>query len=191
MIVIRNPFLKASAADTGFKRLKHADFDKVLAYIFSRFSHNDKSVIDDVKSCINDTKGYYNAHIDEFDCRGTNYSDEGIKWIRLIAAVNSLEKAGYAIELDHNATVDEFSSALSALLIKNGITFSLKNISFDPQKNIPDWTAQFNEYAGQSGITLYFIDIDSDSYVMSAAMICDYAEAADAASMVGIVIKSR
>ena len=62
---------------------------------------------------------------------------------------------------------------------------------FDPHKNLDAWARQFNEYAGQSGITLCFIDLYGDSRIMGVARMADYAEAAEIAGYAGVTVTSR
>ena len=173
------------------KKKQTDDFDTCLLEVFEILSHNDDEVMNAVRACLSDTEGYFNEHENDFDERGMEYSPEAEKWIKFIAAVNALECAGYAAELDHKAETEDFAAALEDVLDASGIEFSLKNIEFAPEKSIPDCAAQFNEYAGQSGITVMFIDIDSDCYVMCAAQIADYAEAAEIASRIGVYISCR
>lgn len=167
------------------------DFGLNLTAAFGILCHGDKKVMSEIKDCMSDTAAYYKLHQDEFEDRDLEYSPGSERWLQLIAAVNAMEDAGYATELDYKEDADEFAAALAAILGSNHIQFSLKNLKFDPEKSIPDWVAQFNEYAGQSGITIYSIDIDSDSYVLGTAKISDYAEAADIAGNAGIRISCR
>lgn len=167
------------------------DFDVCLLQVFDILSHNDKYVMGEVRACINDTHGYFEKHTSDFDSRNMEYSLEAEKWIKFIAAVDALECAGYAAELDYNKSAKEFSTALKDILKSNGIDFSLKNMNFDNKKSVPDLMAQFNEYAGQSGITVMLIDIYSSCYVICAAEIAAYAEAAEIASRIGVYISCR
>lgn len=167
------------------------DFDTCLLRVFEILSHDDEEVMEKIRACLSDTEGYFEEHAEDFDDRGIGYSPEVKKWIKFIAAVDALESAGYAAELDYKEEAEEFAAALEDILEANGIEFSLKNMNFAPEKSITNWVAQFNEYAGQSGITVMFIDIDSDSYVMCAAKIADYAEAAEIASRIGVCISCR
>lgn len=173
------------------KKKQTDDFDTCLLCVFEILSHNDNGVMDKIRACLSNTEGYFEEHAEDFDERGMEYSPEAEKWIKFIAAVDALECAGYAAELDYNEDSEEFASALEDILEANGIEFSLKNMKFSPEKGIPDMMAHFNEYAGQSGITVMLIDIDSDSYVLCAAEIADYAEAAETASRVGVYISCR
>lgn len=167
------------------------DFGSNLTAAFGILCYGDKKVMSEIKDCIGDTASYYKLHQGEFEDRDLEYSPGGERWLQLIAAVNAMEEAGYASELDYKEENNEFAASLSALLASNHIQFSLNNLNFAPEKSIPDWVAQFNEYAGQSGITVYSIDIDSDSYVLGAAKISDYAEAADIAGNGGVRISCR
>lgn len=162
-----------------------------LTAAFKILSHGDEAVMSKINDCLSDTAVYYQSHQDDFEARGLNYAPDGEKWLQLIAAVDAMEHAGYLAELDWKEEACEFESALADLLAANDIEFSLDKINFSPEKDIPNRTAQFNEYAGQSGITIYYIDIDSDSYVLGAAEISDYAEAADIAAAEGINISCR
>ncbi len=173
------------------KKEQTDDFDACLLRVFEILSHNDESVTRKIRECLNNTEKYFNQHDEEFDDRGIEYSCEAEKWIKFIAAVDALESAGYASELDYKAYEDEFKAALEEILAANGMEFSLKNITFKAEQSIPQWMSQFNEYAGQSGITVMFIDIDSNCYVLCAAKIADYAAAAEIASRIGILIACR
>ena len=166
-------------------------FGEALLFAFGMLCREDESVLTEIRRCLTDTKAYCEAHMEAFDERGLQYNEEAEPWLQLIAAVDAAIENRYLWELDWKADADKFRSATEALLQRSGIVFSLKQLSFDPSKNIPDWVAQFNEYAGQSGITVYGIDIDSDSYVIGAAHIADYAQAAETAGEVGIRVTSR
>ncbi len=139
---------------------------------------------------IADTENYCEVHKETYDARGLHYNKDAERWLQLIAATEAAMQARYLRELDGKGDAAAFRSACFSL-------FSLKNLSFDPvnqidgKKDIPDWIARFNEYAGQSGITVYAVDIDSNSYVIGAAPIADYAQAAETAGEVGIRITSR
>lgn len=166
-------------------------FGEALALSFAILCHDDKAVAAEIAACIADTKAYCEKQADAYDERGLEYDEEAVPWLQLIAAVNAAEEADYLCELDWKEEADEFRAALEEILAAHQIEFSLERLDFDENKNIPDWAEQFNQYAGQSGITVYYIDIDSDSYVIGAARIADYARAAEIASSVGIKISSR
>lgn len=167
------------------------DFDACLLRIFEILSRNDDAVMNEIRECISDTPTYFAEHQVAFDKRGMEYSFGGEKWIKVIAAVDAMKDFGYAAELDYKEDSERFEAALTDILAANHIKFSLKNINFDPKKSIPDRAAQFNEYAGQSGITVVFIDIDSDRCVLCAASIADYVEAAEISSQIGLGLSSR
>lgn len=173
------------------KKKQTDDFDTCLLSIFDILSRSDEAVTGEIRKCISDTPTYFAEHQEAFDKRGMEYSFGGEKWIKVIAAVEAMEHFGYAVELDSKADTEKFEAALADVLAANHIEFSLENINFNPEKSIPDWAAQFNEYAGQSGITVMFIDIASDCYVLCAAKIADYAEAAEIASQIGLGLSSR
>ncbi|MDD6396170.1 MAG: hypothetical protein PUB37_08360 [Firmicutes bacterium] len=177
--------------ETLNKKKPTDDFDTCLLQVFDILSHKDKYVMGEIRACLNDTCGYFEKHISDFDSRDITYSTEAEKWIKFVAAVDALERAGYAAELDCNKGAYEFAEALKAVLKSNGTDFSLKNMKFDPKKSIPELMAQFNEYAGQSGLTIMLIDIYSDCYVICAAEIAAYAEAAEIASRIGVYISCR
>lgn len=166
-------------------------FGEALLLSFSILCRGDKAIEAKITECLADTKAYYEAHEKAYDERGLQYNQEAEPWLQLIAAVDAAIEAEYLRELDWKGDAEEFRSALEEMLKVSGIPFSLKNLSFVREKNIPDWVAQFNEYAGQSGITVYGIDIDSDSYVLGAAYLADYAQAAETAGNVGIRVTSR
>lgn len=163
-------------------------FGEALTGSFAILCHGDPAVMDEITACLSDTKAYCETRQDAFDERGLTYNTEAEAWLQLIAAVEAAEGKGYLCERDWKEEAEEFRWALEKILRVNGLTFSTERLTFDATKRIPDWAAQFNQYAGQSGITLYFIDIDSDSYVMGAAEIADYACAAEMAGSVGIRI---
>ena len=165
-------------------------FGEALTLSFDILCHGDREVAAEVAQCIADTKSYCEKNAGEFDKRGLVYNEDAEPWLQLIAAVNFALSKHYLFELDFKEGASEFRSALGNILKANGIDFSLERLTFDENKNIPGWVAQFNEYAGQSGITIYCIDIDSDSYVTGAAKIAEYACAAEIASSAGIKVSS-
>ena len=172
-------------------------FGEALLFSFSVLCRGDKAVEETIRQCLADTENYCEVHKETYDARGLHYNKDAERWLQLIAATEAAMQARYLRELDGKGDAAAFRSALGEVLERSGIVFSLKNLSFDPvnqidgKKDIPDWIARFNEYAGQSGITVYAVDIDSNSYVIGAAPIADYAQAAETAGEVGIRITSR
>ena len=71
------------------------------------------------------------------------------------------------------------------------IAFSGQFVALDELRNFSGWGARVGIYAGQSGITLCFVDLYGDDRVMGAARIADYAEAAEIAGYAGVKITSR
>ena len=166
-------------------------FSLSLTAVFGVLCHSDDRVMREIRDCLLNTELYFAEHQEQFDKRDIVYSFGGEKWIQLISAVDAMEACGYAVELDSKATSKDFVAALDKILAVNNIEFSLKNLQFVHERTITDWTAQFNEYAGQSGITIYSIDIDSENFVLGAAQLADYAEAANIGAMSGITISCR
>lgn len=166
-------------------------FGEALAISFAILCHDDEVVAKKIDDCIADTEAYCKREAEAFDERGLEYNEEAAPWLQLIAAVNAAEDAGYFYELDWKDGAEEFREVLKAVLAAHQIEFSLERLTFAANKTIPDWAAQFNQYAGQSGMTIYYIDIDSDSYVIGAANLFDYARAAEIGGSVGIKISSR
>ena len=161
-------------------------FEEALTEIFTLLCHGDRAVSGEISDCLRDTQAYCQTHIALFDRRGLQYNPSAEPWLQWIAAVDAALAAGCLTELDPSGGEAAFRAAVSRVLQVNHITFSLERLTFDSRQKIPGWAAHFNEYAGQSGITLYAIDIDSNSYVMGAAELADYAAAADMAERVGI-----
>lgn len=167
---------------------KQADFGETLLEVFGILSHGDPAVKEAITECLRDTEAYCRAHTEAFEARGLTYREDAKTWLQFIAAVNAMAEKGYVDELDAKEGSDAFRSAAQKVLAANHLTFSLERLVFDEAKDIPDWLAHGNEYAGQSGITWYVLDIDSDSYILGAADIADYARAAELAGRVGISV---
>lgn len=161
-------------------------FDQALTEIFTLLCHGNRAVANEIADCLRDTQAYCQTHNALFDRRGLRYNPSAEPWLQWIAAADAALSAGYLTELAADSGEAAFRAAVSRVLQTNHISFSLERITFDSRQKIPGWAAHFNEYAGQSGITLYAIDTDSDSYVMGAAELADYAAAADMAERVGI-----
>ncbi len=162
-----------------------------LVSAFARLTRGDAAVLSDISECLADTAGYFSSRKEMLDGRGLRYSAEAEPWLCVVAAVGSALKSGYLQELRTDCTADAFVSALTMALAAAKIEFSPHRLVFDPQKDIGAWAAQFNEYAGQSGITLYFVELYGESRVMGAARLVDYAEAAESAGFAGVKITSR
>lgn len=165
--------------------------EEALAAAFALLTGNDPAVADRLNDCVTDTEKYYSGRSDILERRGLKYSDEARPWLCVIAAVEAAMEKGYLRELHVGCSADDFSKALNSLLDAAGIVFSTQKIRFDPRKGLEAWSGLFNEYAGQSGITLCFIDLYGDSRVMGVARIADYAEAAETAGYAGVTITSR
>lgn len=170
------------------KAEKQASFGETLSEVFVILSHGDPAVKEAITECLRDTEAYCRAHAEAFEARGLTYREDAVPWLQFIAAVNAMAEKGYVDELDAKDSSDAFRAAAQKVLTANHLTFSLERLVFDEAKAIPDWLAQGNEYAGQSGITWYVLDIDSDSYILGAAELADYACAAELAGRVGISV---
>lgn len=170
-----SPLAPAQAAKTAFEKL----------------TGGKGAIAEAVRSCASDTEAYFRTHPAILARRGMHYSPEAEPWLLVIAAVEAAEDNGFLRELDAGCPAEEFTAALQAVLAGRGIEFSLKNILFDSKMNLTAWVERFNEYAGQSGITLYFVDLYGSRAPMGASTIADYAEAAEIAGSAGIAITSR
>lgn len=164
---------------------------EALSAAFGLLTRNDITVLKTLDECFADTQKFCLAHMDMLDRRGLQYSDEAAPWLRVIAAVGAALEQGYLRELHADCRPEEFTDALKALLVTEKIVFSTDRMRFDPHKNLDAWARQFNEYAGQSGITLCFIDLYGDSRIMGVARMADYAEAAEIAGYAGVTVTSR
>ena len=164
---------------------------EALSEAFAILSRNDLTVAETLADCIANTKKYFAAHGEVLERRGLQYSEEACPWLRVIAAVQSAMDKGYLCELYADCSMEDFICAVKFLLDRAGIVFSTDQIRFDPQKNLAAWVRQFNGYAGQSGITLLFIDLYSDSRTMGVAYIADYVETVEMAGYAGVKITCR
>ncbi len=165
--------------------------DEALKAAFGILTRQDQSVASEIDECIADTNGFYASRQDILDRRNMKYSPEAEPWLCVIATVEAAAGRGFLRELNADCTAGEFAIALKAVLKAAEIDFSPDRLTFDTQKSLAAWTRQFNEYAGQSGITLYFVDLYSENKVMGAAGISDYAEAAEIAGFAGVRINCR
>ena len=152
---------------------------------------NDLEVADTLKRCLQDTDKFFSERGEILERRGLKYSEDARPWLCVIAAVEAGMEKGYLSELNSDCAASEFSDALQRVLVATGIVFSTEKLGFDTQTGLDAWVRRFNEYAGQSGITLYFVDLYGDSRVFGVAHIADYAEAAEIAGYAGVRITSR
>ena len=162
-----------------------------LREAFGILTRRDEAVMRDVSECLAGTELYFSSIGELLERRGLNYSADAEPWLCVVGAVESALRAGYLKELRPGCSPDEFAAALKEALAAVKIGFSPDKLLFVPQKGLEAWSSQFNEYAGQSGITLYFVEMYGESKVMGAARIEDYAEAAEAAGYAGVKITSR
>ena len=176
---------EASAAE---EPMKPADALKTTFRILTR---GDARVAAAVEECLADTAGYYSTRKSILERRNMKYSQEAEPWLCVIAAIDAAAERGYLCELNADCTPEEYAASLKSVLQAAEIVFSPDRLTFDSQKNLAAWTRIFNEYAGQSGITLYFVDLYGESRVMGAARIADYAEAAEIAGFAGVKITCR
>lgn len=164
---------------------------EALSAAFAILTRHDKTVSREIEACVADTEKYYSDRGEVLERRGLCYSKESSPWLCVIAAVEAAAKEGHLREVSADCSADVFSGALKGLLAASGMVFSIDKIKFDDQKNLNFWVRQFNEYAGQSGITLYFVDLYTDACAMGVARIADYAEAAEIAGYAGVKITCR
>lgn len=164
---------------------------EALSTAFGILTRHDTVVADAIAECLTDTEAYCLTHNDILERRGLCYAEEAVPWLRVIAAVESAVKQGYLRELKGDCEPDSFAAEVRKSLVAAGIDYPVDGIRFDNAKSLAAWARQFNEYAGQSGITLCFVDLYGDDRVMGAARIADYAEAAEIAGYAGVKITSR
>ena len=165
--------------------------EAALRSAFGWLTHGDEAVAAAISECLTDTRGYYSAHGEILERRGLQYSPEAEPWLRVIAAVEACLANGFLTGLAPDCSSDELLDAVRKTLAASEIVFSPDKLVFDTKKSLAAWTGLFNEYAGQSGITLYFVDLYDGSAVMGAAGIADYAEAAETAGFAGVKITCR
>lgn len=165
--------------------------EAALQSAFGLLTHGNEAVAAVISDCLDDTRGYYSGREDILERRGLRYSPETEPWLRVIAAVESCLANGFLTQLAPDGSPAAFAAEVRKVLAASGIAFSPDKLVFDPQKSLAVWTGQFNEYAGQSGITLYFVELYDGSNVMGAARIADYAEAAEMAGFAGVIVTSR
>lgn len=162
-----------------------------LSRVFELLTHRDSSVAAEIALCLKDTRGYFLSRADILERRGLKYAPDAEPWLRVVAAAQAALSAGYLTELPADCGAQEFASAVRSVLSANGIAFDPSALRFDPSGGISRMAALFNEYAGQSGITLYFIELYGEKKTMGAAMIADYAEASEIADSMGVSISTR
>lgn len=150
-----------------------------------------KAVADAISDCLEDTRRYYAAREEILEQRGLQYSTEAEPWLCVIAAAEACVAEGFLIELPSDCSSVDFVRAVKALLKASGIDFSTDRLNFDTQKNLAAWAGLFNEYAGQSGLTLFFVELYDDRAAMGVCPIADYAEAAETAGLAGVKITCR
>ena len=165
--------------------------EQALNEAFALLTHGNGAVARAISDCVSDTGKYFSARGEILERHGLEYSTEAEPWLRVIAAVEACMAEGFLRELPHDCSPAAFSDAVRESLSASGITFSLDRLDFDAQKNLAAWTRLFNEYAGQSGITLYFVELYGEGAVMGAAGIADYAGAAEIAGFAGVKITCR
>lgn len=162
-----------------------------LMEVFDILTRGDKHVASAISACIADTEGYYASREEILDRHGLRYSPEAAPWLCVVAAVDAATQRGYLAELRPDCSPDDFIASLRGLLASADLTFSPDRLRLDPKKGLSGWIARFNEYAGQSGITLYGIEMYNGNPVIGAAGIADYAEAAETAGFAGVQITCR
>ncbi len=164
---------------------------EALKTSFGMLTCQNEAVAADIAGCLADTRDYFSSRGELLDRFGLKYSSEAEPWLCVIAAVGSAVTEGYMRLMDAGCSADEFTSALREVLRAAGMVFSFDRLCFDPKKDLASWAALFNEYAGQSGITLYFIDLYGEAAAMGASRIADYAEAAGIAALAGLKVTCR
>ncbi|MBQ9901093.1 MAG: hypothetical protein IJM51_01715 [Clostridia bacterium] len=165
--------------------------EDALRTVFGLLTQGNEAVAGAVSDCIADTRGYFSAREDILEGRGLQYSPEAEPWLRVIAAAEACEERGFLVRLDAGCSPAAFTEAVRKVLKASGIVFSVDRLVFDKEKNLAAWTGLFNEYAGQSGITLYFVELYGEGAVMGVSEIADYAEAAETAGFAGLKITCR
>lgn len=167
------------------------DPEQALITSFGILTRGNGYVISNIAECLADTEKFYSAHEDILTRREMKYSPEVKPWLCVIAAVEASAEKGFMREIGVDCTADEFGDALKTVLEAAGIRFSDSVLVPDRQKSLTAWVRQFNQYAGQFGVTLYFVDLYGENLAMGAAGMSDYAEAAEIAGFAGVRVTCR
>ncbi len=69
---------------------------EALSTAFGILTRHDTVVADAIDECLTDTEAYCLTHNDILERRGLRYAEEAVPWLRVIAAVESAVKQGYA-----------------------------------------------------------------------------------------------
>ncbi len=136
--------------------------------ISSAISAGDRSVMEEMKKCLEDTESYFQEHAERFEERGIDDLEEaeGIQEIQWLSMVDALEENGYVCERDWEDELEDFLYFIEGLkgVSSNGLTIEAE--WFDEEEGITQWCQVLDKKWEEAGICVAAIDIDSDSYVL-------------------------
>lgn len=136
-----------------------------LLQLCKKLSKDSDVVIEAVKFSIDSPSKYYVNHAEQLRERGINKSSEELPWIAL---VDELIENGLAFEIDWKEESQAICEVIDDLLDRKSFS-GLEWHSFD--EGYEDYTTEefLNEVSiklRERSISLAFLDIDSDSYVL-------------------------
>lgn len=156
-------FDKFKKKNTGMQQAEHMDNE--LLKIVNIVSSGNIEIMDSAGQCVENTAGYYNDHIDDYQSRGLSNQEE-MSFLQWIGCIDLLMKNHYVCECDWKEDKGEFLYAVNSLRQISEFSIDIDGEWLDETQSVPQWCGTLDEKWKKSDCVMAAFDIDSDSYVM-------------------------
>lgn len=147
-------------------------------------SDGDQEVMAEAAECVSDPKRYFEVHIEQYEERGVEDSDD-LDLIQWLGLADILEGRGWVCERDWKDELEDFLYFMGSLTGITSNRLSLERAWFDSRGDIRQWCQILDEKWAPQEACAAALDMDSDSYVLFPCKKSDLEELKACASAIG------
>lgn len=155
-----------------------------LLEIARLISDGDQEVMAEAAECVSDPKRYFEVHIEQYEERGAEDSDD-LELIQWLGLVDILEGRGWVCERDWKDELEDFLYFMGNLTGMTSNRLPLERAWFDSQGDIRQWCQILDEKWAPREACAAALDMDSDSYVLFPCKKSDLEELKACAAAIG------
>ena len=142
-----------------------ARYRQPILEIARLISDGDQEVMGEAAECVSDPKRYFEVHIDRYEERGIEDSDD-LELIQWLGLVDILESRGWVCERDWKDELGDFLHFMGTLAGMAANRLSLEREWFDEDGDIPQWCRILDGKWSAREICAAALDLESDCYVL-------------------------
>ena len=142
-----------------------AGYRQTILEIARIISDGDQEVMGEAAECVSDPKRYFEVHIDRYEERGIEDSDD-LELIQWLGLVDILESRGWVCERDWKDELGDFLHFMGKLTGMAANRLSLEREWFDEDGDIQQWCRILDGKWSAREICTAALDLESDCYVL-------------------------